>query len=313
MGLLEVEPELGDHLTADERQLVSRVGVPVLTLSAQTLNVDGLLDRTGSFAAFILDGILLNRLAVGEQPALRLLGAGDMVVRSGAVRTALLSESSYRTTGRLRLATLDDRVLLAARRFPRVFAGLQIRLAEQHQRLAAQLVICQLPRVEDRLLALMWLLAETWGRVTTSGTMLPLALTHDALGELVGARRPTVTLALKELAGRGSLLRQGEEWLLVEPPPGGAPPPPIKGEPQLLSTARSGWLVPDPPPPQRTFDELTSIVAALRDNHARSAGETRQHLERARRTRERTQSLREQIARQQVSRRERDSDRPPAP
>ena len=57
----------------------------------------------------------------------------------------------------------------------------------------------------------MWLLAESWGRVTQAGIRLPLGLTHDVLGALVGARRPTVTLALRELTERGAILIDGVE------------------------------------------------------------------------------------------------------
>jgi CRP/FNR family cyclic AMP-dependent transcriptional regulator len=239
--LLEVLPELRGYLSTEESQLVSRVAIPVQTVPARTLDVDQLLASAGAFGAIILDGVLLHRMSIGDQPGLRLLGCGDMLSRSGGLRTAILGESSYRASGRLRLAMLDDRVLLTARRFPRLFAGLQIRLADQHQRLAAQLVICQLPRVEDRLLALMSLLAETWGRVTTGGTVLPMALTHDTLGELVGARRPTVTLALKELAKRGSLFRQDGEWLLLEPPPQGLVPGPVRSDPQVSPAQPTPW------------------------------------------------------------------------
>ena len=78
-------------------------------------------------------------------------------------------------------------------------------MADGAQRLAVQLAICQLPRVQDRVLAMLWLLAESWERVTSSGTTLSLSLTHQAL---VGARRPTVTLALGELAERGAVVQQ---------------------------------------------------------------------------------------------------------
>ncbi len=47
------------------------------------------------------------------------------------------------------------------RRWPGLLAGLHVHVAEQSERLAAQLVICQLPRVDQRLLAIMWLLAES--------------------------------------------------------------------------------------------------------------------------------------------------------
>jgi CRP/FNR family transcriptional regulator, cyclic AMP receptor protein len=325
VGLLEVEPELRKWLSVDECQLASRVTIPVHTFTSRALDLDQLLDNTGAFGAVILDGVLLHRMSIGDQPALRLLGRGDLVSLSGSFRTAILGHSSYRASGQLRLAMLDDRVLLTARRFPRLFAALQIRLAEQHQRLAAQLVICQLPRVEDRLLALMWLLAETWGRVTASGTVLPLALTHDALGELIGARRPTVTLALKELADRGSLFRQDGEWLLLEPPPQGPGPAPVKADPELTSTAPTRWACapahsvgpreapPGPAHPEAEVEQLAEIILALRERHERNTGDTRNRLEWARRTRERTRSLREEIARQRLSRGWRPPARRPAP
>ncbi|HWE11758.1 MAG TPA: Crp/Fnr family transcriptional regulator [Solirubrobacteraceae bacterium] len=309
--LLEVVPELRGYLSTEESQLVSRAAIPVQTVSPGALDVDQVLTRSGAFAAVVLDGVLLHRMSIGDQPGLRLLGRGDMLSPSGGLRTAILGESRYRASGQLRLAMLDDRVLLIARRFPRLFAGLQIRLADQHQRLAAQLVICQLPRVEDRLLALMWLLAETWGRVTAGGTVLPLALTHDALGELVGARRPTVTLALKELAERGSLFRQEGEWLLLEPPPQGPGPAPVRADPRVSpiqpalwtgDTEAVGEAVDTPQLSPSSFERLAAIVAALSDSHARTSGETRERLERSRRTRESTRSLREQIARRRLSR-----------
>jgi hypothetical protein len=88
-------------------------------------------------------------------------------------------------------------------------------------------MICQLPRVDERLLALMWLLAESWGQVTPAGTLLPIALTHAALGGLIGARRPTVTLALGNLTAAGVIRRQPRGWLLL-------------GSPHELATAGAG-------------------------------------------------------------------------
>jgi CRP/FNR family transcriptional regulator, cyclic AMP receptor protein len=306
VALLEVEPELRGYLAPEERELVARVAIPVQRLPARELDVDAVLADVGSFGAIILDGILLHRMSVGDHPGLRLLGPGDMLSRSGGYRTALLGQSTYRATVPLRLAMLDDRVLLTARRFPRLFAALQVRLADQHQRLAAQLVICQLPRVEDRLLALMWLLAETWGRVTASGTVLPMTLTHDGLGELIGARRPTVTLALKELAERGSLFRQDGEWLVLEPPPRGVPPAWAATEPHVaLPQARWADLPRDGPPPGRetplTRDapaEPAMTVETLRESYRRTTGEVERRLETARATRERSRWLRAQTERQ---------------
>ena len=50
--------------------------------------------------------------------------------------------------------------------------------------------------------------------------MIPLALTHRILGQLVGARRPTVSTALSELAERDELVRRSDgSWLLRGDPP----------------------------------------------------------------------------------------------
>ena len=64
------------------------------------------------------------------------------------------------------------------------------RLSERAQRLAVTQAISQLNRVDRRLLALFWHLAERWGRVARDGIGVPLVLSHRLIGELVGARRP---------------------------------------------------------------------------------------------------------------------------
>jgi CRP/FNR family cyclic AMP-dependent transcriptional regulator len=49
---------------------------------------------------------------------------------------------------------------------------------------------------------------------------LPFRLSHQTLADLVGARRPTVTLALRGLGDRGLLERgAGGEWILSGDPP----------------------------------------------------------------------------------------------
>jgi CRP/FNR family transcriptional regulator, cyclic AMP receptor protein len=71
------------------------------------------------------------------------------------------------------------------------------------------------PRVEERVLALFWQLADRWGVVRPDGVVIELALTHATIGHLVGAQRPTVSLALHALAEAG-LLRRGDTgaWTL---------------------------------------------------------------------------------------------------
>jgi CRP/FNR family cyclic AMP-dependent transcriptional regulator len=114
---------------------------------------------------------------------------------------------------------LDDRFLLAARRWPRLVTGLFTQMQEQHDRLLLQLVVAEQPRVEDRLLLLFWQLSDRFGKVTPEGIAIRLSLTHEALGRLIGARRPTVSLALRTLGERGALVRRADRsWLVREWP-----------------------------------------------------------------------------------------------
>ena len=91
---------------------------------------------------------------------------------------------------------LDRRFAAEVSQYPEVTAALFDRLSERSLRLATTQAISQLTRVDRRLKALFWHLAERWGRVGGEGVVIPLALTHRILGQLVGARRPTVSTAL---------------------------------------------------------------------------------------------------------------------
>jgi hypothetical protein len=166
-----------------------------------------------------LDGLLLHGAQIGKRPAPRLLGPGDVVPSACSAPAVSLAVVSLRAATRSRIVLLDVHFLVATQRWPPVAALTYRRAVESSERLATQLAISHLSRVDERVVTLMWLLADTWGHVTTSGIRLPLALTPEALGELIGAQRPTVTLALKVLAKRGSLIRQDGDWLILDPPP----------------------------------------------------------------------------------------------
>jgi hypothetical protein len=56
--------------------------------------------------------------------------------------------------------------------------------------------------------------------VTRDGVALPLSLSHRTLGELIGARRPSVSAAATALARAGRLARLPDgAWLLYGEPP----------------------------------------------------------------------------------------------
>jgi CRP/FNR family cyclic AMP-dependent transcriptional regulator len=82
------------------------------------------------------------------------------------------------------------------------------------------MAISHLAKVEDKLLVALWHLASTWGRVTPQGVYVPLALTHTVLGEVVGAYRPSVTVAMQRLHDRGEVTRTSEGGYLLTGDPG---------------------------------------------------------------------------------------------
>ncbi len=305
-ALLDIEPDLSRFLSPQQLSEAGPVQVPVQSVPKGDVDVGALLREHGAFGAVVLDGMLLHLVRLGDQVAVRLLGPGDVVLPTGVSAPMLLDGSGWRATVATELAVLGNEVLVAAHRWPRIVAALHLRVSEQAERIVTQLAICQLPRVDQRLLALMWLLAESWGQVTPSGTTLPLALTHDALGRLVGARRPTVTLALGELTERGAIVRQDRGWLLLE-----RPPPPSGGipkleEPEPLNGVGSTWLNGAEIVQELTVEER----AELRETMMRLRSEHQQHREMVRRqlkeladSRARTREIRWQITQQSIRRR----------
>jgi hypothetical protein len=159
---------------------------------------------------------------VADHVSAELLGPGDLVRPwQGSAGAGLLPvRAVWSVLSTVTLAVLDRRFAAEAARYPEITAALFDRLGERSLRLATTQAISQLTRVDRRLKALFWHLAERWGRVSGDGVVVPLALTHRILGQLVGARRPTVSTALSELAEREELVRRPDgSWLLRGDPP----------------------------------------------------------------------------------------------
>jgi CRP/FNR family transcriptional regulator, cyclic AMP receptor protein len=292
--LLQADADIGRYLTADERTAAETLTVPTVTLETGPVDIRELLERNACFGALVLSGMLVAHLRVGEQAGMRILGPGDVVSGGTSPASMLLVDSGCRAVSTTQLAMLGKDVLVGAHRWPRLVAGLHARTTEQTERVAVQLAICQLPRVEDRLLALFWLLAEQWGRVTPGGTVLPLALTHETLGALVGARRPTVTLALGELSDRGAVLRQGRAWLLVEPLTRPTRQVQDPHAPSFVADTQTTWGTRELRDIQHDVQtEMFATVARLREQHLERSEAFRVGLERARASRLRSQEVRE--------------------
>src|SRR5919107_596513 len=161
----------------------------------------------------------------GSRP-IALLGPGDVLRawEGGDDAEELLPRSvAWSALAPTRLAIIDQAFAVRAAQWPEVFAALLDRAARRAERLVVMQAIAHLTRVDDRLLALLWCLAERWGRVVPGGVLVSLRLSHRTLAGMVGARRPSVTTALGQLMARGELERRVDgEWLLrgAAPEPG---------------------------------------------------------------------------------------------
>jgi CRP/FNR family cyclic AMP-dependent transcriptional regulator len=216
-SLFDVDPELGDLLAP--RQLAEarvRAIVATIDLTAGPWSPEPLRElSTNPFAVLVVDGLLVRELLLGGNTATELLGPCDVVDLGISDEVLLPTQARWSVPETARLAVLDDRVLSIVRAWPSVARVLLDRAARRGARLSTHRAIAQLPRVDQRLTAFFGHLAERWGRVAPAGVVIPLQLTHETLGRLIGARRPTVSLALKELAGSGVLERRNDgAWVL---------------------------------------------------------------------------------------------------
>jgi CRP/FNR family transcriptional regulator, cyclic AMP receptor protein len=216
-SLLDIDSELGELL--DARRLAdarARAVVPVLDLPPGPWSpapIEQLASRP--FAILVAEGLLVRDVLLAGSTATELLGPGDLVDFHPPQDALLPSTVRWSVPERAAVAIVDDRLVALLRTWPHVGRVLLERAARRATRLATHRAIAQLPRVDERLLAFFGHLAERWGRVSTAGVVVPLQLTHETLGRLIGARRPTVSLALKELASAGLLERRSDgAWVL---------------------------------------------------------------------------------------------------
>ena len=116
----------------------------------------------------------------------------------------------------MRFAVLDVAFVERVRPWPQIMQAMLRRAERRTRSLNVQRAIASQPRLEVRLALLLWHLAGRWGKVEPGGIRLPLPLTHQLLGRLIGAERPSVSHALARLARTGVITGHGDEWHLYE-------------------------------------------------------------------------------------------------
>lgn len=218
VALLGADPQFGHGIPAEDVALATRVLVlPRMALQPGPWTPPPR-DRwpAPTTGLLLLDGIAARHVQLAHRVATQLLGPGDILQPWSTGHEMLPCGVSWTIDTGASVAVLDGRFATAARRWPCLTTVVQERLGALGDRLATHLAICQLPRVELRVLALLWALAERFGRVTPDGVVLSLRLTHRLIGQLVGAQRPTVSLALSTLVAEGHIARRADGTLLLD-------------------------------------------------------------------------------------------------
>jgi len=198
----------------------SRLSADVLKLKRGPWEPDAREPSARHLGFLVLDGLVGRRVLVPERGrSLELLGQGDLF-RPWQDEAASFEKLSWTVIEPAEIAVLDEPLASRAREIPQVLEALTDRALRRSRRLAVSAAIANTVGVEERLLLSLWQLAELWGRKAPEGAVLPFRLSHQTLADLVGARRPTVTLALRSLNER-DLLRRGDSghWILTGDPP----------------------------------------------------------------------------------------------
>jgi len=303
-ALLDLDPDLG-LLLAPERRATAQheLRVAVHVLDTGPWEVEKLSGTSPEhIGLLVIDGVLAREVLVSDTVSTELLGPGDVIRPWHLHRGDSLLRYAIRwnVLARSQIALLDRRVAAQLATYPEVNAAVLDRVNERALRLAVTQAISQLNRVDRRLLALFWHLAERWGRMTPNGVALPMTLSHRMLGQLIGARRPTVSTALSQLVNDGEVARRDDGTWLLTGAPVGVPAPAIErvvpirrrllpSQPAVDSEPAD--IVALAPPAAASPEPVTISVVDLRDVLGRLRSQAKLNLEQMRATFETTTVL----------------------
>src|SRR4051812_26029205 len=222
--VIDAFPEMAHQLDAEQERLARQDALATLAVLKPGLwrprrEVER---EPGHLGLLVLDGLLTRDVVLGETLATELVGRGDILrpVDHDGQDAPVPFDIVWRVLEPTEIAILDRPFAKVIGHWPEAMEVLLSGAVRRAQSLAVVLAVSHLRRVDVRLLVMMWYLADRWGKVTPDGVHLPLRLTHQTLGRLVGAQRPSVTTALKQLAAEGRLTREGDgTWMLHGEPP----------------------------------------------------------------------------------------------
>lgn len=217
-------PELIASLDPDRAEFARRHALPVLEeLAPGAWQPPQELQRQrGHLGLLVVQGLLTRDVVLGTSTATEIVGRGDILrpADHDGEAAPVPFDVKWTVLEPTHVAVLDRRFAISVGVWPEMLEALMRKAMRRVHSLALHLAVSHLRRVDTRLLVLLWHLADRWGRVEPDGVRVPMRLTHQTLGRLVGAQRPSVTTALKQLADAGAVSRMPDgTWLLRGDPP----------------------------------------------------------------------------------------------
>jgi CRP/FNR family transcriptional regulator, cyclic AMP receptor protein len=215
IALLDVDPDLAGSAAPAEANGAGRLTVSVFRLASGPMPEPPRRDDAPHLGYLILKGLLLYEVSVYGRATAELLGPGDLVRPWSRQQPGALTSTSKWIV--LEQALLGDLGPVKSSRLANghdIVETLLARSADRVEAAAIQRSIAAHVRVDVRVLAYLWHLADRFGVVVPGAVRLNVPLTHAVLARLVGARRPTVTTALQRLMQLGYLRRENRAFVL---------------------------------------------------------------------------------------------------
>jgi CRP/FNR family cyclic AMP-dependent transcriptional regulator len=218
--LLDRDPELLELVADRERAAARRaLSASAYRVKAGSWHPDALLveGERPHFGVLVLEGLLLRDVVVAHTTCGELVGPGELLRPwdDFGERAPMPLEIEWKALQMLEIAVLDHEFARVLATWPTVLHAFIDRAIARSHSLALHVAIHCIRRVDVSLLVLFSHLADRFGKVTPAGITIPIRLTQQDLGKLVGATRQSISAALAQLAQSRALARRADgSWLL---------------------------------------------------------------------------------------------------
>jgi CRP/FNR family transcriptional regulator, cyclic AMP receptor protein len=226
---------LNDPQSAKGEALTHLCWVPQERLEPGRWAVDEYLRDDRHVGLLIVDGHVLRELRVFGESSGELLGPGDVIQPAQQFTEAPLPASTlWRILSSTRLAVLDGGFEAIASTNPGLAQEVHDRFVRRAHHMSVLLALARVRNLAQRIHLILAHCSYRWGDRNGDLWNLQAPLSHDVLSKLSGARRPSVSAALGELANRQLVWRRGRDGWCIRAPAEAAVPV------STLTMARSG-------------------------------------------------------------------------